>query len=94
MVKGCMARLVSAIETNHAVTPDQIAVARGERSPLFDTAAAASFLPVFVFGAIAMCRRLFRGFSNVERFVLLVALALSAVISSVPWTLDMSLSAV
>jgi hypothetical protein len=79
VVKGCMARLVSAIETNHAVTPGQIAVARGERSLLFDTAAAASFLPLFVLSAIAVCSRLSRRFSNDERSVRLVAIALTSV---------------
>ena len=42
VVTDCMARLVGVIETTHAVTPEQIVVARGERSRLFDTAAAVS----------------------------------------------------
>ncbi|MGH9422353.1 MAG: hypothetical protein ACRD3J_20420, partial [Thermoanaerobaculia bacterium] len=82
VVKGCMTQLVTAIESNHAVTPGQIAVARGQRSLLFDTAAAASFLPLFALSAIAMCSRLSRRFSNEERSVRLAAVALTSVIAS------------
>jgi hypothetical protein len=81
VVRECMARLVGMIQTNHAVTTQQIAVARGERSRLFDTAAAVSFLPLFLFCAIATCGRLSRRFSNENRSVRLVAIGLTSVIA-------------
>ena len=57
----CMARLVDAIERNHAVTPDDIRVARGQRNATFDVGVAVLFLPLyFAIGAwcwIAIRRR-------------------------------------
>jgi len=82
VVRECMARLVGAIEANHAVTPEQIAVARGERSRLFDTAAAVSFLPFFLLGAIVTGSRLSRRFSTEKRSVRLVAVALTSAMAS------------
>src|SRR3954454_22406647 len=40
VVRACMARLVAAIEQNHAVTSNQVGSARGERDVEFDAAAA------------------------------------------------------
>jgi hypothetical protein len=82
VVRECMGRLVGAIQSNHAVAPMQIAVARGERSRLFDTATAVSFLPLFVLGAIAMGSRLSRRFSTEERPVRVAAIALTSAIAS------------
>jgi len=59
---------------------EQIAAARGERSRLFDTAEAVSFLPLFVFGAIEACSRLHRRFSAEQRSVRLVAIGLTSVV--------------
>jgi hypothetical protein len=81
VVRECMARLVAAIQTNHAVTVQQIAVARGERSRLFDTAVAVSFLPLFVLSAGVACGPLSRRFSTEKRFVRVVAIALTSVVA-------------
>ena len=82
VLRGCMVRLVGVIETNHAVTLEQIAEARGERSRLFDTAAAVSFVPLFVFGAIVACGRLSRRFSSEQRSVRLVAISLASAVAT------------
>jgi hypothetical protein len=81
VVRECMAQLVGAIEANHAVTLERIAVARGERSRLFDTAAAVSFLPLFALAAIATGSRLSRRFSAEKRSVRLVAITLASAIA-------------
>jgi hypothetical protein len=83
VVRECMARLVAAIETNHAVTMQQIALARGERSRLFDTAVAVSFLPLFILSAVVTHGRLSRRFSTEKRFVRFVAIALMSVIAGI-----------
>ena len=83
VVRECMARLVAAIEQNHAVTMDQVASARGERDVQFDTAAALSFVPVFVFGATVACRGVQRRFASDRRAVRLVATGLASIAASV-----------
>lgn len=77
--KACMARLVRAIEANHAVTAEQIAVARGARSRLFDAAATVSFLPLFLLCAIRVSGRLHRRFSTEGRLVQLFALGAASI---------------
>ncbi len=79
VVRDCMAALVAAIEINHAVTPQQIAVARGEHSRPFDAAAALSFVPLFFVGALAVGSRLSVRFSSDRRAVRFAALALASV---------------
>lgn len=78
----CMASLVTAIENNHAVTPEQIAIARGQRDWVFDAAAALSFVPLFVFAAAVQCRHLHRRFSADERVVRFAATGLAAAATS------------
>ncbi len=82
VVKECMARLVAAIENNHAVTSEQIAIARGQRNRLFDITAALSFAPLYLFGATVACRRLARRFSSDSRSVRLVAASLASIAAS------------
>jgi hypothetical protein len=78
----CMARLVSAIERNHAVTPDQIAAARGQRNRLFDAAVGLSFLPLYCGGAAIACLAMRRRFqSDHPRVRLAVTFLTSAAIS-------------
>ena len=78
----CMATLVAAIETNHAVTAEQIAAARGEHSRLFDAAAALSFVPLFLVCAGAVCSRLSVRFSSEGRTVKLAALAVASIFTT------------
>jgi hypothetical protein len=77
----CMTRLVAVIATNHDVTMGQIALARGERSWLFDTAVAVSFLPLFILGAVVTCSHLSRRFSTENRSVRAVAIGLTSLIA-------------
>lgn len=77
-----MARLVATIENIHAVTSEQIAIARGERNWLFDLAAGLSFLPLYCFGATTVCIVLRRRFSSDQRHVGLVVTGLSSVAAS------------
>ena len=74
----CLTRLFSAIEINHAVTSEQISVARGQRDLIFDLAASLLFLPFYWFGAVLSGRWLCRRFSA-ERNVRLVATGLVSV---------------
>ncbi len=83
VVDECMARLVAVIEHNHAVTAGQIAVARGQRSLIFDVAAALSFVPLYLFGATVTARRLDHRFSSDPRSVRWVATGLTSAIASV-----------
>jgi hypothetical protein len=75
---ACMERLVAAIGRHHAVTAEQIHVARGQRNPAFDLAAALSFLPIYCVGAILICRRLRRRFSSEPRSVAMSVTALAS----------------
>jgi hypothetical protein len=77
----CMARLVAVITTNHAVTMEQFALARGVRSRLFDTAVAVSFLPLFILSAVVMWGRLSRRLSTESASVRAVAIALTSLIA-------------
>ena len=78
----CLSRLLQTIENNHAVTSEEVDVARGQRNRAFDLAAGLLFLPLYSLGAAVACRRLYRRFSSDERHVGLVAMGLgSAVIS-------------
>jgi len=78
VVRDCMARLVAAIGDEHAVTREQVARARGQRNSIFDSAAALSFVPVFLFGAGVASRRLRRRFSAERRAVRVVAIGLAS----------------
>jgi hypothetical protein len=77
----CMARLVAIIETTHAVTTEQVEVARGQRNRTFDFAVALLFLPLYSLGATIACRRLCRRFSS--RSARFVATGLTSVAASV-----------
>lgn len=50
--RECLSRMFHAIENNHAVTPEQVRVARGQRNRTFDLAAVLLFLPLYALGAI------------------------------------------
>lgn len=78
----CMARLVTTITNNHAVTSQQVDAARGERDRLFDLGAALSFVPLYLFGAAVACRRLYRRFSSHERYAGLVATGVTSTVVS------------
>jgi hypothetical protein len=78
----CMARLVTTVENIHAVTADQIAMARGQRNGLFDLAVGLSFLPLYCVVATMVSLALRRRFSSDQRHVGLVAVALSSVAAS------------
>jgi hypothetical protein len=78
----CMARLVARIESGHAVTSDQIGVARGRRNWLFDLAVGLLFLLFYGFGATTVCLALRRRFSSDHRHVGLVVTALSSLAAS------------
>ena len=78
----CMARLLTTIENNHAVTSEQIAVARGQRSWLFDLAVELLFLPLYCLGAAAFCLALDRRFSSDQPHVWVLASALSSFAAS------------
>ena len=76
-VRGeCLARMFQAIENNHAVTSEQIRVARGQRNPTYDVAVGLLFLPLYSLGAALACRRLGRRFSSSERHARVVATGL------------------
>lgn len=78
----CMARLVALIENNHAVGPEQIAVARGVRNPLFDAVVALSFLPFYCAGAAVICVVLRRRFSSDEGLARSIVTGLTSVAAS------------
>jgi hypothetical protein len=76
VVKECMARLFTTIENDHFVTSVQIHVARGQRNRAFDLAVGLLFLPLYLVGATAACRGVWRRFSSHQRHVGLVAVGL------------------
>jgi hypothetical protein len=78
----CMARLVAAIESDHAVAAEQIDVARAQRSPAFDLAAGLSFLPIYSLGVIVICRGVHRRFSSDRRNVELAVTGVTSVAAS------------
>jgi hypothetical protein len=78
----CMARLAAAIESNHGVTAEQVRVAREQRNPLFDLAAALSFLPLYCLGVAMVCRRLRRRFSSDQRYVSAAVTGLASIAAS------------
>ena len=59
----CLSRMFAAVETTHGVTAHQVRVARGVRNPVFDSAVALLFVPLYAVGAAVVCRRLFRRFT-------------------------------
>lgn len=75
----CLAHLVPAIQTAHGVTANEVAVARGARSPAFDSLVVLLFLPLYGSAVTTVCRR----FRNVlladARYVRIVAQTLTAV---------------
>jgi hypothetical protein len=79
---ACMSRLLATIENTHAVTLEQIAVARGQRSWPFDLAVELLFLPLYCLGAAAVCLALDRRFSSDQRYVWFLASALSSIAAS------------
>lgn len=82
VLNECMASLVAKIESNHAVTSAQVALARSQRDLLFDTVAAVSFLPIYLFGAAVASRRLDRRFSADQPIVRWCAVGLASAAAS------------
>ena len=80
---ACMARLATAIQANHDVTSEEITVARGQRSWLFDLAVGLMFLPLYLVGASVTARRLYDRFSMNHQYVRVVATALTSIVVSV-----------
>ena len=78
----CLLRMFAAIENNHAVTAEQIRVARGYRNPTFDLAVGLMFLPFYALGATIACRRISRRFSSTERSVRWAATLLASAVVS------------
>ena len=67
-VRGeCLAKMFLAIEVHHGASPDEIRLARGQRTPAFDTAVALLFLPFYALAAARVCGWLNRRFSSHER---------------------------
>ncbi len=75
----CMAHLVDTIEKSHAVTAEQVQVARGQRNRTFDLAVGLLFFPLYSFGVTIACHRLRLRFSSDQRSVQLVATGLASV---------------
>lgn len=83
-VRGeCLSRLFGAIENSHDVTAEQVRVARGERSGVFDLAVVLMFLPIYSLGATIACRRLYRRFPSSEGGVALIATGLVSIPAAV-----------
>ena len=80
--RECLSRMFAAIENNHAVTAEQVRVARGYRNPTFDLAVVLMFLPFYALGATIVCRGISRRFSSTERSVRWVATLLASVVVS------------
>ena len=72
--RECLDRMVQAIAQNHAVTPEQVDVARAQRDLRFDVAVTLLFVPFYALAAIGAGRWVFRRFSTEERAARLVAL--------------------
>ena len=77
--RECLSRVFHAIENNHAVTAEQVRVARSVRDGTFDLAVVLLFLPLYSLGATIACRRLCRRFSSNEPRVGLVATGLASI---------------
>jgi hypothetical protein len=76
----CLSGMFGAIEQSHAVTPEAIGTARGQRNHLFDLAVVILFVPLYAIAAAIACRRLGRRVSGHPRYVRLVATALASVV--------------
>src|SRR6266550_7948673 len=53
----CYARIAGVIAQSHAVTEEQVNLARRTRSPTFDLLVLISYIPLFLATAAAVCRR-------------------------------------
>ncbi|HEX6315734.1 MAG TPA: hypothetical protein VFZ73_12780, partial [Gemmatimonadaceae bacterium] len=51
--RECLSRMLHAIERHHGVTPEQVALARGQRNWVFDVAVSVLFLPLYGLGGVA-----------------------------------------
>jgi hypothetical protein len=79
----CMNRLVVAIEGHHAVTAEQVEVARTGRNPIFDSVVLLLFLPIYVVFAKPACRLVENAIPPEARVGRLLGFALaSAVVSA------------
>jgi len=76
----CIARLVSVIQTNHAVTSKQVHAARAHRDWRFDVTVTALFVPLYWLGATTVSRRLVHRFSEDRTAVRVAATGLAALI--------------
>ena len=77
----CMARLVTAIEHNHGVTSEQVAIARAARNPIFDSLVMLLFIPLYSCATWKACGRFRNLLSAGAGYVPLVALTLASVSS-------------
>ena len=75
----CLAKMFQAIEVHHGATPDEIRLARGERTPGFDAAVALLFLPFYALAAARVCGWLNRRFPSDERYARWIATGLVSV---------------
>jgi hypothetical protein len=79
VVKECYARLTGVIQRNHAVLPEHVEAAAGQRSRAFDLGVWLSFLPLYWLGAGAVNQWFQRRFARGERSVRFIATALGSV---------------
>ena len=72
--RECLDRMLQSIERSHAVTPDQVGVARAQRDWRFDAAVALLFVPLYAMVVIRAVRWVYGRFSLEERGARLAAL--------------------
>jgi hypothetical protein len=78
----CYARIIGVIGQSHAVTAEQVNLARRTRSPAFDVLVLISYIPLFLATAAAACRR-FRNILQADaRVIRAVSGAVVAVVVS------------
>jgi len=83
VVKECMARLVTSIETTHAVTVQDIESARPRRNLAYDAGVWLSFALVYVGASLLTVRWLEQRFSGSARPLRLIVTALTSLATSV-----------
>ena len=87
----CMNRLVATIETNHAVTVEQVESARAVRNPIFDGVVLLLFLPIYVAFARPVCVLIKDAIPSEARVGRLLALGLASTFASLLGVLSFQL---